>query len=197
MDAGNRLKRLSEELLQVLQHNLGEEHNERRRELEQVQGVVVSEASRVREQVAVLDGRITKLDESARELESGLDKRLGQMASNTVGSTRKQLESAVDAILVDMGTRSSQELSTQLDDACSRLKIVQKGIEASVSESLKIQVGETLKSFEHSMEELAQQAVGRLRITLASGLNSLVTSLGEQFRVGGATNGDSKHPPVD
>ncbi|HZE25852.1 MAG TPA: hypothetical protein VE083_00625 [Terriglobales bacterium] len=197
VDAGNRLKRLSEELLQVLQHNLGEEHNERRRELEQVQGVVVSEASRVREQVAVLDGRITKLDESARELESGLDKRLGQMASNTVGSTRKQLESAVDAILVDMGTRSSQELSTQLDDACSRLKIVQKGIEASVSESLKIQVGETLKSFEHSMEELAQQAVGRLRITLASGLNSLVTSLGEQFRVGGATNGDSKHPPVD
>jgi len=96
-----------------------------------------------------------------------------------------------------MGTRSSQELSTQLDDACSRLKIVQKGIEASVSESLKIQVGETLKSFEHSMEELAQQAVGRLRITLASGLNSLVTSLGEQFRGGSASNGESKHPPVD
>jgi hypothetical protein len=196
VDAGNRLKRLSDELLQILQHNLGEEHNERRRELEQVQGVVVSEASRVREQVTELDGRITKLDEAARELESGLDKRLGQMASNTVSSTRKQLETAVDSILTDMGTRSSQELGRQLDEACGRLKVVQQQIEASVSESLKIQVGETLKTFERSMDELAQQAVGRLRITLASGLNSLVASLGEQFRVEGRSNGESKHIPV-
>ncbi len=196
VDAGNRLKRLSDELLQVLQHNLGEEHNERRRELEQVQGVVVSEASRVREQVTELDGRITKLDEATRELESGLDKRLGQMASNTVTSTRKQLEGAVDSILADMGTRSSQELGRQLDEACGRLKVVQQEVEASVSQSLKIQVGETLKTFERSMDELAQQAVGRLRITLASGLNSLVASLGEQFRVEGTSNRDSKHLPV-
>ena len=196
VDAGNRLKRLSDELLQILQHNLGEEHNERRRELEQVQGVVVSEASRVREQVTDLDGRISKLDEATRELESGLDKRLGQMASNTVSSTRKQLESAVDAILSDMGSRSSQELGRQLEDACGRLKVVQQQIEASVNESLKIQVRETLKTFEHSMDELAQQAVGRLRITLASGLNSLVASLGEQFRVEGPSNGESKRLPV-
>jgi ABC-type Fe2+-enterobactin transport system substrate-binding protein len=119
------------------------------------------------------------------------------MASNTVSSTRKQLENAVDTILADMGTRSSQELGNQLDEACGRLKIVQKGIEASVNESLKIQVGETLKSFEHSMEELAQQAVGRLRLTLANGLNSLVLSLGEQFRTDGASNGESKHPRID
>jgi hypothetical protein len=74
--------------------------------------------------------------------------------------------------------------------------VVQQQIEASVSESLKIQVGETLKTFERSMDELAQQAVGRLRITLASGLNSLVASLGEQFRVEGRSNGESKHIPV-
>ncbi len=196
VDAGNRLKRLSDELLQILQHNLGEEHNERRRELEQVQGVVVSEASRVREQVTDLDGRISKLDEATRELESGLDKRLGQMASNTVSSTRKQLESAVDTILADMSARSSQELGRQLEEACGRLKLVQREIEASVNESLKIQVGETLKTFEHSMDELAQQAVGRLRSTLATGLNSLVASLGDQFRVEGRSNGESKHVPV-
>jgi len=196
VDAGNRLKRLSDELLQILQHNLGEEHNERRRELEQVQGVVVSEASRVREQVTDLDGRISKLDEATRELESGLDKRLGQMASNTVSSTRKQLESAVDTILADMSARSSQELGRQLEEACGRLKLVQREIETSVNESLKIQVGETLKTFEHSMDELAQQAVGRLRSTLASGLNSLVASLGDQFRVEGRSNGESKHVPV-
>jgi hypothetical protein len=197
VDAGNRLKRLSDDLLQVLQHNLTEEHNERRRELEQVQGVVVSEASRVREQVTDLDGRISKLDEAARELEAGLDKRLGQMASNTVSSTRKQLESAVDTILADMGTRSSQELGTQLDEACGRLKVFQKGVETSVSDSLKIEVTETLKDFQHSMDELAQQTVGRLRSTLASGLNSLVASLGEQFRGAGPSNGESKHLPLD
>jgi hypothetical protein len=197
VDAGNRLKRLSDELLQVLQLNLGEEHNERRRELEQVQSVVVSEASRVQEQVTVLDGRITKLDEAAREMESGLDKRLGLMASNTVSSTRKQLENAVDTILTDMSARSSQELGNQLEEACGRLKIVQKGIEASVSESLKLQVAETLKTFEHSMDELAQQAIGRLRSTLANGLNSLVASLGQQFQGQGPVNGESKRLPLD
>jgi hypothetical protein len=118
------------------------------------------------------------------------------MASNTVSSTRKQLENAVDSILVDMGTRSSQELGRQLDEACGRLKVVQREIEASVSESLKVQVRETLKTFEGAMDELAQQAVGRLRITLASGLNSLVASLGEQFRVEGSSNRESKHLPV-
>jgi hypothetical protein len=197
VDAGNRLKRLSDDLLKVLQHNLSEEHNDRRRELEQVQGVVVSEASRVREQVTNLDGRISKLDEAARELETGLDKRLGNMASNTVSSTRKQLESAVDTILTDMGARSSQELRNQLDEACARLKIVQKGIEASVSDALKVQVAETTKQFEHSLDELAQQAVGRLRITLANGLNSLVASLGQQFQPEGRSNGESKHLALD
>jgi hypothetical protein len=196
VDAGNRLKRLSDDLLQVLQHNLGEEHNERRRELEQVQGVVVSEASRVREQVSELDVRITKLDESARELESGLDKRLGQMASNTVSGTRKQLENAVDTILADMGTRSSQELGNQLDAACARLKVVQESVEAAFSVSLKAQVGETLKAFERSMDELAQQAVGRLRVTLANGMNSLVASLGQQFQLEARSNGESKNRPV-
>jgi hypothetical protein len=159
--------------------------------------VVVSEASRVQEQVTVLDGRITKLDEAAREMESGLDKRLGLMASNTVSSTRKQLENAVDTILADMSARSSQELGNQLEEACGRLKIVQKGIEASVSESLKLQVAETLKTFEHSMDELAQQAIGRLRNTLANGLNSLVASLGQQFQVQGPVNGESKRLPLD
>ncbi len=95
-----------------------------------------------------------------------------------------------------MSARSSQELGRQLEEACGRLKLVQREIEASVNESLKIQVGETLKTFEHSMDELAQQAVGRLRSTLATGLNSLVASLGDQFRVEGRSNGESKHVPV-
>jgi hypothetical protein len=63
------------------------------------------------------------------------------------------------------------------------LKIIQKGIEASASELLRTQVKETLASFEHSMEELAQHSVGRWQRTLAGGLNSLVKTLGEQFRL--------------
>ncbi len=47
------------------------------------------------------------------------------------------------------------------------------------------------------MDELAQQAVGRLRTTLASGLNSLVATLGQQFQVEGRANGEGKHLPLD
>jgi hypothetical protein len=189
VDAGNRLKRLSEDLFRVLQHDLGEDHEARRGQMEQMQATVAAESSRLGGQVADLDGRIAKLDESARGLESGLDKRLGQMASDTLGGVRRQLERAVDEILTELGTRSNRELGTQLDEACSRFKTIQKGIEAEASDSLKVQVAEGVRTFEHSMEELAQHSVERLRSTLAGGLNSLVRSLGEQFRAEAESEG--------
>jgi hypothetical protein len=46
-----------------------------------------------------LDRRMAKLDESARGLESGLDKRLSQMSTDTVRSARSQLESALEVVL--------------------------------------------------------------------------------------------------
>src|ERR1022692_4154553 len=46
VDAGNRLKRLSEDLLKIMERSLGEEHAARRNELEQVQASVASESSR-------------------------------------------------------------------------------------------------------------------------------------------------------
>ncbi|MGA8761423.1 MAG: hypothetical protein WB562_00920 [Candidatus Sulfotelmatobacter sp.] len=191
VDAGNRLKRLSEDLLQVMEHSLGEEHDVRRRQLEQVQAAVSSESSRLQQQIADLDRRMGKLDESACRLESGLDKRLSQMALDTVSSARSQMESALEVALNELGTRNAQELGNQLDEAGANLKIIQKGIEASASESLKMQVAETLQSFERSMDDLAQKSVERWRIAFAGGLNSLVRILGEQFVLQASVDGNA------
>jgi chromosome condensin MukBEF complex kleisin-like MukF subunit len=170
---------------------LGEVHDTRRRELEQVQATVASESLRLQEQIADLDGRMSKLDESARRLESGLDKRLSQLSSDTIRSARAQLESALEVVLGELSTRNVQELQKQLDAAGANLQTIQKEIEASVSESLKIQVAETLQSFEHRMEGLAQQSAERWRLTLAGALNSLARTLGEQFLLQATTGRSS------
>jgi hypothetical protein len=193
VDAGNRLKRLSDELLQVMEHTLGEEHEARRRQFEQVHSAVTAEAAHLQEQMGDLDHRMGKLDESARMLESGMDQRLSKMASDTVRSARGQMETALDAALTDLSTRSAQEIGNQLDEARENLKSIQNGIELSVAESLKVQVAESLQSFEQGMEYLAQQSVERWRLTFAGGLNSLVRILGEQF-VLQAANGDPATP---
>ena len=188
VDAGNRLKRLSEELLRFLQDNLNEEHNARRQELEQIRTTAAAESARLQEQVNNLDQRIAQLSGSARELESGLDKRLSLMASNTVTGVRSQLESLVETLLEDLGRRNGQELERQLGQACAQLKIVQREVEASTSESLKTQVAEAKRSFERATEVASQQSLEKWRLTLAGGFNSLVRTLGEQFRLDASSN---------
>jgi len=185
VDAGNRLKKLSEDLFRVMQHDLGEEHETRRRELDDAQTQMLAEKTRIDEELARLDQRVAKLDESARTLESGLDKRLGQMASNTLGEVRRQLESAVDEILVQLEARSSRDLGVRVESACAQLKTIQQEIEASTAQSLNRQVTETLRIFSGSLQELQQDSVERLRATLMGGLNSVIRNLGEQFRAEG------------
>jgi hypothetical protein len=181
VDAGNRLKKLSDDLLKVMEHNLGQEHDKRRKHLEQVQAVIASESARLQAQITDLDRHMSKLDETAQHLESGLDKRLSQLASDTVRTARSQMESALEVALNELSTRNAQELANQLDEAGANLKIIQKGIEASVSEALRVHVAEALQSFERSMDELAQKSVERWRVSFAGGLNSLIRTLGEQF----------------
>jgi hypothetical protein len=193
VEAGNRLKRLSEDLLGVMEHRLGEEHEGHRRQLEQIRGTVTAESLRLQEQISVLDCRMAKMDESARLLESGLDQRLSKMASDTVRTARGQMEGALSEALNELATRSAQELGNQLDEASANLKTMQKGMEASVSESLTIQISETLQSFECRMDELAQKCVERWRVAFAGGLNSLVRILGEQFVLQAAPDGDAGH----
>jgi hypothetical protein len=181
-DAAKRLEQRSEELLRAIEQRLGQEHDAHRWEMQQIQTAVSSESARVEKQVADLSGRIARLDEAAQRLESGLDKRLGQMASDIVSSARKELDTAVGAGLNEMEVQSAKQLGKQVEDACAHLKMVQKGIEASVSESLQTQVRQTMRSFERTLEELAEKSVDQLRKKLAGGFHSLVKILGEQFQ---------------
>jgi hypothetical protein len=183
VEGGNSLKRLSEELVAFLQQNLNDEYNARRDDLEQLRTIVASESSRLNEHIEYLDVRIRKLDETARSLESGLDQRLGQMSSNTVRETRSHLDGVANEILQELSARGVKTLGDQMDETSANMKIVQKGVIASASESLKIEAANALQAFEHSMEELAKVSVERLRLKLAGGLNALVKNLGEQFQL--------------
>lgn len=183
LDGGNALKRLSEELLAYLQHNLKEEHAARREELEQLRIAVVSESSRLQEQVQYLDSRIAKLNDSAQSLESGLEQRLGQLASQTVADARRQLQASANEMFEQLTERNAKELGDRLKAARENLETTQTGIVTYVRESLKGQSAETLQSFECSMEELAAHHVERWRVKIADGLNALAKSIGQQFQL--------------
>ncbi len=196
LEAGIRLERRSEEFLRSLQQRLGEEHEAHRREMQEVQAAVAAESSQLQAQTADLASRIAKLDESARRLESELDSRLTRLASDIISGARTQLDRAVDVVLKELGTRNAKELGNQLDEACARLKTVQKGIETSISALLKAEVSETLVTFGQTMEALAQDSVGRWRHALGRDLHSLAGILGKQFRVDPESDSDELQEPA-
>jgi len=181
LQGGNSLKHLSEDLLEFLRHSLDAEFDARRADKENVRAALASESARLHEEVEYLDTRIAKLDESVHCLEAGLDQRLSRMSSETVRDTRGQFEAAAHEIFDELNTRSVRALSDQLQDATANLAVVQNGIVASVSESLKIQASHALEAFEHSMEELTRLSVERCRHRLEEGLNALARSVHEQF----------------
>lgn len=184
LDGGNALKRFSEELLAYLQHNLKEEHDAQHEVLKKLHASVVSESSRLHDHIEHLDTRIAKLNDSARAVESGLDQRLNQMATDMVSEARAQLDTLADAMLQQRMEQTAKNLGDQLHAAREELKMVQAGIVAYVSESLKGQSVDCLQVLERSMEELANQCVERWRVKLAAGLNALAKSIGEQFQLG-------------
>ena len=188
LDGGNSLKRLSEELLEFLQHNLNAEQEARRGDLEQLRAAVASESARLQDEIAHLDIRLGKLDQSARSLESGLDQRLSRISSDTVKDARTQFENAANEILEELTARSVHLLRGHLEQTSGNMNSIQERIVASVSESLKGQAGNALQAFEDSMEDLARLSVERWRLKLEAGLNALAKSLNEQFRP--ATEGD-------
>ena len=183
LEAGIRHERRSEEFLRSLQQRLSEEHDDYRKEMEQVHAEASAEASRLHSQTADIGSRVTKLDETARKLESELDARLVRMGSEIINSARTQLESAVDVVLKELGTRNAKELNKELDNACAHLKTVQKQIEGSISALLKAEVSEALVSFGQTMEALAQDSVGRWRSALSRDLTSVTKILGGEFRM--------------
>ncbi len=192
LDGGNSLKRLSDELLEFLQHELNAEHDARRGDLEQLRAAVSAESVRLQQEVEYLDTRIAKLDDSASCLESGLDQRLSRLSSDTIKDTRSQFEIAASEILEDLTTRSVQVLSDQLEETSGKMKVMQESISTSTSESLKSQAAHALQVFEHSMDQLAKLSVERWRLKLESGLNTMTKSLNEQFRLETGTSEDRK-----
>src|SRR5260370_31660349 len=127
------------ELLESLQLSLSDEHNARREELEQLRVEVATERSRLLEEIEQLDSRIGKLDESVRCLESGLDKRLGQMAGETVKNTRNEIEGVAGSMLQEFTARSAQVLGNQMDETAGNMGVFPGGNFAAISELLRSQ----------------------------------------------------------
>ena len=197
-EAGVRAEQQSQEQFRALQQRLGEEHDAYRREMQKTQTTVAAEVSRLQAQATSLGGRMAQLDDTACRLESGMESRLSQMASDQISAARVQLEGAVDVVLKELGTRNAKELDRQLDDARGKLKIVQKGIETSVTELVKTEVAASLLSFGQTMEELAQDSVGRWRSALSRDLNSVAKILGGGFQMETASNrGQGQESPEE
>jgi hypothetical protein len=182
LEAGIRLERRSEEYFRVLQQRLAEEHGMYRKEMQQVHAAVASEVADLGAETTNLTNRMAALNASAQHLETELEGRLVRIASDIISGARTQLENALNIVLKDLGTRNSKELNAQLDDACNRLKIVQKGIEASVSELVKSKVTDSLVSFGQTIEALAQDSVMRWRSGLAKDLGSMTEILARKFQ---------------
>jgi len=188
LEAGIRLERRGEEFFRTLQHRLGEDHSAYRHEMQQVHASVASEVADIHAETSNLLNRMAKLDASANHLENEMDQRLLRVSSDIISGARTQLESALNVVLKDLGTRNSKELNAQLEDASNRLKIVQKGIETSVSDLVRAKVTDSLVSFGQTIEALAQDAVVRWRDGLASDLNSMTEILERKPQVKAAAN---------
>jgi hypothetical protein len=188
--AGNNLAQRSEDLFHTLQQHLREEHAEHHRKMQEIQTAMASESAQLQSQLVDFGNRISRLNESVRRLESDLDAHLEHLAGEIVSAAHSRLESSAEQIVKDLGTRNGEELDKQLHDACERLRIVQKGIEASVSDGLRAQKADSLLAFEQTMEELAQHSVGRWRLALAKDLNSVGKHLSEQLRPESSSNGE-------
>ena len=87
-----------------------------------------------------------------------------------MSGARIRLESQVDVVLKELGSRNAKELGVQLDDACGKLKTVQKGIETSVSEPVQPRL-RPLCFLSRNHGCIGADSVGRWRIALAKDLH--------------------------
>jgi hypothetical protein len=187
LEAGIRLERRGEEFFRVLQNRLGGEHAAYRQEMQQVRAAVASEVADVQAETTNMANRMATLEASAHRLESEMENHLTRVAGDVISGARVQLENALDVVLKDLGTRNAKELESHLDDAQNRLKIIQKGIETSVSDLVKTKVAESLVLFGQTIEALAQDAVSRWREGLANDLSSMTDILERKPQVKAAS----------
>ena len=192
VDGRNQLRQINDELLVSFRASLNDEHDRRKGELEQLRVEVAAESLHLHEQIERLDSRIRMLDESVQAWEADLDERLAQRTGEMVKNTRNEIESVAENILQELKARSAQLVGDQMDEAAGNMRIVQKGVIASVSESLKIQSADALQDFDHSLDQLAHSSIERCRSRIATGLSAVVKNLGEQFQIGAALGSDDR-----
>lgn len=180
--AETRLVQESERLAEALHQRLQEEHRAQRQEMQQLQETVTAEWSSVLRQLADVNDRLAKLDDSAKRLEADFDGHISAMASDTVAATKAQFESAAAGVLTQLNTRAAQQLGVQLEDACGRLKQVESEIQVAMSAALQSRAADSERYFEQAINDLARQCIGDWRSALARQLNSFAAVLGEQLR---------------
>jgi hypothetical protein len=181
--AGARIEGRSEELLRQLEQRLSADYEAQRREMQAAHDAVGAESARLREQIGELDERMARVHETVSRTESDLEGRLQRLTKEAVAAARTQLESAVEAILHELGQRNARELDLQLEQAVQRVKSIGSESERSTSEWLKKETGENLQSFEQTIEEMAQHSVEHWRLALARDLEAAFRVLTGQLQV--------------
>lgn len=195
-DSGNRLQKLNEGLLEMQRQRIAEAGDAHRRDLEQLQVAMASDSAKLQAQLADLDLRLSRLNESAHALESGLDARLSKLATNVVTGTRQHLESAADSMLDALKRHSAQQLEAQLDEARLRMDKIREGVENAISESMWLHEAGMLKAFEANVEEVARKSAEQYRNILASGFHSLMQNLGDHFQLQPSHSGPRHESPM-
>jgi len=180
-----QLKQHSEKLQQSLTQQLEEKHGAQRQEMQRLREAVAAEWSHIEAQLAEVNSRLEKLDESAQRLELDFQANAEAVARNVMSETKAELESTVEGLLQQLRAHNAQELEMQLDEACARLSRAQNEIEASISESLQARVSAAMQSFEQTMHDAAQQCVGSWKLGLARQLSSFASILGSGGSGGG------------
>ena len=185
LQAETQLSQHSEKLQQSLTQQLEEKHGAQRQEMQRLRDTVAAEWSNIEAQLAEVNSRLEKLDESAQRLELDFQANAEAVARNIMLETKAQLESTVEGLLKQLRAHNAQELEMQLDEACARLSRAQNEIEASISESLQARVSLAMQSFEQTMHDAAQQCVGSWKLGLARQLSSFAGILGSDGSGGG------------
>jgi hypothetical protein len=185
VQAETRLNQHSEKLQQSLTQQLEEKHGAQRQEMQRLREAAAAEWSHIETQLAEVNSRLEKLDESAQRLELDFQANAEAVARKVMSETKAQLESTVEGLLQQLRAHNAQELEMQLDEACARLTRVQNEIEASISELLQARVSFAMQSFEQTMHDAAQQCVGSWKLGLARQLSSFASILESEGSGGG------------
>jgi hypothetical protein len=182
LETQEEFRHCAAEQLQLLEHRTREFSEEIG---SYMQDRVRAEIDEIRQQA---EDAATRLEQQGGELLQSLQDSLAQEhATHLELKQRVQIEveaqsDHLQTQIHELSNRAARELRNQLEDSCGRLQDERKCIETAVSQSLAQQVSQMKDNFEHSIEDLTQEAVERWRLALARNLDSIAKTLAVPFR---------------